>query len=43
MHNACIVEHDINTAPSVKVVYDGIDIGFLGNVANLELVRGEIL
>jgi len=38
VHYAGVVEHDIYTAPGVEVVNKALDIGLLGDVANLELL-----
>ena len=38
VHDACIVEHDVDTAPSIEVVDESLDIGFLGDVTDLSCV-----
>lgn len=35
MHDAGVVEHDIDATPCVDVVDNGLDIGFLGDIALL--------
>jgi hypothetical protein len=35
VHDACVVEHDVQAAPGVDGFDEGLDVGFLGDVAFL--------
>lgn len=37
VHDARVVEHDVDAAPRVQVVDGGLDVGFLGDVGGLGL------
>ena len=41
VHDACVVEDDIEAAPGVEVFYCVLDVGFFGDVDNLEQKLGE--
>lgn len=34
VHDAGVVEHDVNAAPGVEMLDDGFDVGFFGDVAS---------
>jgi len=38
VHDTCVIEHNINAPPGIKVVDQGLDIGFFGNITNLDLL-----
>jgi hypothetical protein len=43
VHDAGVVEDDVQPAPGVEVLNGGFDVGFFGDVADLRVVRETLL